>query len=158
MGRLLIHPGDHLADELMALGMSANELAKELGVPTHRLTQIIAGKRGITGDTATRPLFQRNTRSAVNSRNGCPEPMSQEIFPVPLSRRYCCGQSISFDRPLAIHKALCYKDFRTICWRSSMAEQLICNQQVGGSTPFASFNKNSGLWALRHNPFSSVCI
>ncbi|MGA7878683.1 MAG: HigA family addiction module antitoxin, partial [Desulfoferrobacter sp.] len=46
--------GEHLADELKALGMSANELAKELGVPTNRLTQIIAGKRGISGDTALR--------------------------------------------------------------------------------------------------------
>lgn len=54
MGRILIHPGEHLADELQALGMSANELAKELGVPTNRLTQIIAGKRGISGDTALR--------------------------------------------------------------------------------------------------------
>ncbi len=34
--------------------MSANELAKELGVPTNRLTQIMAGKRGISGDTALR--------------------------------------------------------------------------------------------------------
>lgn len=49
-----IHPGEHLADELKALGMSANELAKELGVPTNRFTQIIAGKRSITGDTALR--------------------------------------------------------------------------------------------------------
>jgi addiction module HigA family antidote len=54
MARRLIHPGEHLADELKALGMSANELAKELGVPTNRLTQIIQGKRGITGDTALR--------------------------------------------------------------------------------------------------------
>jgi addiction module HigA family antidote len=54
MTRILIHPGEHLADELKALGMSANVLAKELGVPTNRLTQIIAGKRGITGDTALR--------------------------------------------------------------------------------------------------------
>ena len=54
MARLLIHPGEHLADELQALGMSANELAKELGVPTNRLTQIMAGKRGISGDTALR--------------------------------------------------------------------------------------------------------
>jgi addiction module HigA family antidote len=43
MTRILIHPGEHLADELLALGMSANELAKELGVPTNRLTQIIKG-------------------------------------------------------------------------------------------------------------------
>ena len=54
MARILIHPGEHLADELEALGMSANKLAKELGVPTNRLTQIIAGKRGISGDTALR--------------------------------------------------------------------------------------------------------
>jgi hypothetical protein len=42
MARILIHPGEHLADELKELGMSANQLAKELGVPTNRLTQIIA--------------------------------------------------------------------------------------------------------------------
>lgn len=54
MVRLLIHPGEHLADELQALGISANQLAKELGVPTNRLTQIIKGKRGISGDTALR--------------------------------------------------------------------------------------------------------
>jgi addiction module HigA family antidote len=54
MARLIIHPGEHLADELKALGMSANELAKELGVPTNRLTEIIRGKRGISGDTALR--------------------------------------------------------------------------------------------------------
>ena len=54
MGRLLIHPGEHLADELEALGMSANQLAKELGVPANRITQTIRGKPGITGDTALR--------------------------------------------------------------------------------------------------------
>jgi antitoxin HigA-1 len=54
MVRLLIHPGEHLADELKALGMSANELAKELRVPTNRITEIIRGKRGISGDTALR--------------------------------------------------------------------------------------------------------
>ncbi len=54
MARLLIHPGEHLADELRALGMSANELAKKLGVPTNRLTEIIRGRRGISGDTALR--------------------------------------------------------------------------------------------------------
>ena len=50
MARLIIHPGEHLADELQALGMSANEL----GVPTNRITEIIRGKRGISGDTALR--------------------------------------------------------------------------------------------------------
>ena len=54
MTRILIHPGEHLADELAALDMSANQLARELGVPTNRLTDIIRGKRGISGDTALR--------------------------------------------------------------------------------------------------------
>ncbi len=54
MAQILIHPGEHLADELRALDISANELAKELGVPTNRLTQIMTGKRGISGDTALR--------------------------------------------------------------------------------------------------------
>jgi addiction module HigA family antidote len=54
MARLLIHPGEHLADELKALGMSANELAKQLGVPTNRITEIIRGKGGISGDMALR--------------------------------------------------------------------------------------------------------
>ena len=52
MARILIHPGEHLADELKALDMSANELAKELGVPTNRLTQII---RASVEFRATRP-------------------------------------------------------------------------------------------------------
>ena len=54
MLRPIIHPGEHLADELQALGLSANQLAKELGVPTNRITQIIRGRRGISGDTALR--------------------------------------------------------------------------------------------------------
>ena len=54
MARIIIHPGEHLADELKSLGLSANEMAKELGVPTNRITEIIRGKRGISGDTALR--------------------------------------------------------------------------------------------------------
>ena len=54
MARLIIHPGEHLADELEAIGMSANELAKALRVPTNRISEIIRGKRGISGDTALR--------------------------------------------------------------------------------------------------------
>ena len=54
MGRPAIHPGEFLADELQEIGMSANELAHILHVPTNRITQIMAGKRGITADTALR--------------------------------------------------------------------------------------------------------
>jgi len=49
-----IHPGEHLAEELKALGMSAAELARQLDVPTNRITQILNGTRAITGDTALR--------------------------------------------------------------------------------------------------------
>lgn len=49
-----IHPGDHLAEELKALDMSAAELARKISVPTNRVTQILNGTRSITGDTALR--------------------------------------------------------------------------------------------------------
>jgi len=49
-----IHPGEHLAEELMALKMSAAALARKLDVPTNRVTQILNGTRAITGDTALR--------------------------------------------------------------------------------------------------------
>ena len=50
----LIHPGEHLAEELRELEMSAAELARRLDVPTNRITQILNGRRAITGDTALR--------------------------------------------------------------------------------------------------------
>src|ERR1041385_8262895 len=49
-----IHPGEHLVEELEALGMSATELARQLNVPTNRITGILNGQRSITGDTALR--------------------------------------------------------------------------------------------------------
>lgn len=54
MARIAIHPGDHLAEELRALEMSAAELARQLKVPTNRVTGILNGQRAITGDTALR--------------------------------------------------------------------------------------------------------
>jgi antitoxin HigA-1 len=54
MAVIAIHPGEHLAEELKALDMSAAELARQLDVPTNRVTQILNGTRAITGDTALR--------------------------------------------------------------------------------------------------------
>jgi antitoxin HigA-1 len=54
MGVTAIHPGEHLKEELRELGMSAAELARRLRVPTNRITAILNGRRGITGDTALR--------------------------------------------------------------------------------------------------------
>ncbi len=54
MALTAIHPGEHLAEELEALDMSAAELARQIDVPTNRVTQILNGTRAITGDTALR--------------------------------------------------------------------------------------------------------
>lgn len=54
MAVIAIHPGEHLAEELKELGMSATELARQLDVPANRITQILNGQRVITGDTALR--------------------------------------------------------------------------------------------------------
>ncbi len=54
MGRTAIHPGEHLAEQLEELGMSAAELARRIKVPTNRVTQVLNGQRAITGDTALR--------------------------------------------------------------------------------------------------------
>jgi addiction module HigA family antidote len=54
MGRKAIHPGEHLAEQLEELGMSAAELARQLRVPTNRITAILNGQRAVTGDTALR--------------------------------------------------------------------------------------------------------
>jgi addiction module HigA family antidote len=54
MAMSAIHPGEHLAEELKELGMSAASLARSLAVPTNRVTEIINGQRSITGDTALR--------------------------------------------------------------------------------------------------------
>jgi addiction module HigA family antidote len=54
MAPIAIHPGEHLAEELEVLDMSAAELARNMGVPTNRVTQILNGTRAITGDTALR--------------------------------------------------------------------------------------------------------
>ena len=54
MARSAIHPGEHLAEQLKEMGMSAAELARNLHVPTNRITEIVKGQRAITGDTALR--------------------------------------------------------------------------------------------------------
>ena len=52
-----IHPGEILLEEFLQpsdLPLNANTLAKALGVPANRITAILKGQRGITGDTALR--------------------------------------------------------------------------------------------------------
>ncbi len=76
MARKPIHPGEHLAEELAALGMSAADLARRLDVPTNRVTAILNGDRAVTGDTALRlahffgttPQFWLNLQSLYDLR------------------------------------------------------------------------------------------
>ena len=76
MARLAIPPGEHLAEELKALDMTATELARQLKVPTNRVTGILNGQRAITGDTALRlghffgtsPEFWLNLQSLYELR------------------------------------------------------------------------------------------
>jgi addiction module HigA family antidote len=50
-----VHPGRTIAAELAARGLSADRAAIMMRVPANRLGFIIAGRRGISADTALRP-------------------------------------------------------------------------------------------------------
>src|ERR1700716_440100 len=54
MPRIPIHPGEHPAEELREVGITAAELSRQIDVPVNRITGIIHGQRGITADTALR--------------------------------------------------------------------------------------------------------
>jgi addiction module HigA family antidote len=76
MSRSPIHPGEILADELDEIGVSASELARQIDVPPNRISEIIRGRRGVTGDTALRlghwfgttPQFWTNLQAAYDLR------------------------------------------------------------------------------------------
>ena len=49
------HPGEILSEEfLLPMGITAYRLAKDIGVPQMRISEVIAGKRAITVDTGLR--------------------------------------------------------------------------------------------------------
>lgn len=67
-----VHPGEILKEELDALGITPTEFARQIDVPANRVSQIITGKRSVTGDSALRfghwfgvePEFWLNLQSA----------------------------------------------------------------------------------------------
>jgi len=71
-----VHPGEVLREELDELGVTPTEFARQIEVPPNRVSQIIAGKRAVTGDTALRfghwfgtdPQFWLNLQSAYELR------------------------------------------------------------------------------------------
>lgn len=76
MPRPAIHPGEILADELAEIGITPTEFARQIRVPANRISQIVNGKRAITGDTALRlghwfgnaPQFWLNLQSTYDLR------------------------------------------------------------------------------------------
>jgi addiction module HigA family antidote len=74
MSRPPIHPGEILADELKEIGVTPTELARQMDVPPNRISEIIRGRRSITGDTALRlghwfgtsPQFWINLQTAYD--------------------------------------------------------------------------------------------
>ena len=78
-----VHPGEILKDELAEFDVSRTAFARQIDVPPNRVSQIIAGKRSVTGDTALRfghwfgvePQFWLNLQSqfdlaTAERRNG----------------------------------------------------------------------------------------
>ena len=71
-----VHPGEILKEELEALGITPTEFARQIDVPANRISQIITGKRSVTGDSALRfghwfgvaPEFWLNQQSAYELR------------------------------------------------------------------------------------------
>jgi len=50
---MLVHPGEVLQEEFLGPhGVTANRLATAIGVAANRITAILHGRRGITGETA----------------------------------------------------------------------------------------------------------
>lgn len=54
MFKRTVHPGEILKDELDEYGVSQSSFARQIDVPPNRISQIIAGKRSVTGDSALR--------------------------------------------------------------------------------------------------------
>ena len=76
--RRAVHPGEVLKGELAELDVTPTEFARQIDVPPNRISQIIAGKRSVTSDTALRfghwfgvdPQFWLNLPDAVRP-HGC---------------------------------------------------------------------------------------
>lgn len=63
-----IHPGEHLAEELRELDMSAASLARQIEVSPSRITEILNGRRAVTGDISLRlaHFFHTSTEFWLN--------------------------------------------------------------------------------------------
>ena len=93
MARPAVHPGEILADELVEISVTPSELARQIAVPANRISEIIRGRRSITGDTALRlghwfgnsAQFWLNLQSAYEIRVA-QEKAGREIARLPVRR------------------------------------------------------------------------
>ena len=61
-----VHPGEVLLEDFIKpLGLSQYRVAKDIGVPALRISQIVRGERSITADTALRLARYLGTSAAV---------------------------------------------------------------------------------------------
>jgi len=86
-----VHPGEVLLEEFMKPSdppMSANTLAKALAVPANRITAIIKGQRGITGDTAVRlaTFFNTTAEFWMNLQKTYELRLAEQALPVKVRR------------------------------------------------------------------------
>ncbi len=94
MARTAIHPGEHLAEAIEAIGITAARLARDIGVPANRITGILHGTRGITADTALRlgqyfettAAFWMNLQQIYDLRRA-EQAMGDGLGRVPVARR-----------------------------------------------------------------------
>lgn len=88
-----VHPGEILKEELDELGVTPNRVCAQIDVPPNRISQIITGKRAVTGDTAlrfghwfgTEPQFWLNLQGAYEIRIA-EEKVGGEIVRLPMGQ------------------------------------------------------------------------
>jgi antitoxin HigA-1 len=90
-GMRAIHPGEILLEEFMKPSdppINANMLAKALEVPANRITTIIKGQRGITGDTAVRlaAFFNTTAEFWMNLQKTYELRLAEQALPVKVRR------------------------------------------------------------------------
>ncbi len=86
-----LHPGQMIKEDFLSdYGLTQYALAKALGIPQSRLTEIIKGRRGITADTAARlgkcfgnsPGFWLNLQAEYDLRQVDTKRIAREVSPI----------------------------------------------------------------------------
>jgi hypothetical protein len=89
------------------------------------------------------PITCRHTLTACQIETfseACPQ---RDILKALPGSSQSCPQSTGWENRLDFFDHYAYSDEFALGWRSSGVEQLICNQPVGGSNPFASSGRNA---------------